>query len=304
MQQAIVMPRTWDHKELDKQPDVRRPYRWQGAVHIFNADRMRHDGPFPPRDPKRFRIMVVGDSFTYGEGIDARWTYSAQLERALGREFDVEVLNLGVLGYASADVTQVTQRLLPQLEPDLVVYGVCLNDFLDAQQVEPERYTVPLPEKWKKTLERRTRVGRLVAERYDALLRRLGLRRDFYGELLEDLASKRARFASDVAALNAFVTASGRPPVVALVLDDLPRAGGPGQKLAEAAESALRDAGAEVVDSSDYYREFDGRDFRVSRWEAHPNEQAHAIWADRLARQLRGRSDLTKFRRGLRSPSA
>ena len=158
----------------------------------------------------RFRVIVVGDSFTYGEGIDARWTYSAQLERALARDFDVEVLNLGVLGYSSADVAETTRRLLPQLEPDLVVYGVCLNDFV--QQVEPEHYTVPLPDKWKKTLVRRTRVGRLVAERYDALLRRLGLRRDFYGELLARLDAERARFARDVAALNAFVVEPGGRP--------------------------------------------------------------------------------------------
>ncbi len=244
----------------------------------------------------RFRVIVVGDSFTYGEGIDARWTYSAQLERALARDFDVEVLNLGVLGYSSADVAETTRRLLPQLEPDLVVYGVCLNDFV--QQVEPEHYTVPLPDKWKKTLVRRTRVGRLVAERYDALLRRLGLRRDFYGELLARLDAERARFARDVAALNAFVVANGRPAVVALVLDDVPRAGGPGQQLAQAAESALRDAGAEVIASDDFYRAFDGRDFRVSRWEGHPNEEAHAIWADRLARALRTRADLARYRRG------
>ncbi len=54
MQQAFAMPRAWDHIELDKRPGVRRPYLWQGVVHIFNADRMRHDGPFPPRDPARF----------------------------------------------------------------------------------------------------------------------------------------------------------------------------------------------------------------------------------------------------------
>jgi hypothetical protein len=38
----------------------------------------------------------------------------------------------------------------------------------------------------------------------------------------------------------------------------------------------------------------------VSRWERHPNEEANAIWASRLAAQLRQRDDLAVFRRAAR----
>lgn len=297
MQSAFVMPREWEHRDLERTPGIKQPYFWQGARHVFNVDRMRREGAFPPRDPWRFRIMVVGDSFTYGEGIDARWTYAAQLERALGNEFDVEVLNLGIPGNSSSDTLEVVRRFLPVLEPDLVVYGVCLNDFLASGQREPEHYLVPLPQKWKKRLQRQTRVGRLLHERTGALLRRVGLRPDFHGELLADFDAHRARFERDVRQLNEIVTASGRPPVVSLVLDQLPRADGPGRQLAAAAEAAMRSAGIQVVDSGDYYRSFDGRNFGVSRWEPHPNEEAHAIWASRLAAQLRGRDELARFRR-------
>jgi lysophospholipase L1-like esterase len=297
MQSAFVMPREWEHRDLERTPGVRQPYSWQGVLHVFDENRMRRDRPFPPRDPSRFRIAVVGDSFTYGEGIDARWTYAAGLERALSSEFDVEVLNLGVAGNSSADTLEVVRRALPGLVPDLVVYGVCLNDFLDPGQREPERHLVPLPRAWKKALQRRTRVGRLLHERTDALLRRLGLRADFHGELLADFDAYRARFERDVREMNELVVASGRPPIVALVLDHAPKARGPGRELAAAAEQALRRAGIELVESDDYYRAFDGRDFRVSRWEGHPNEEAHAIWAGRLAARLRGRPDLARFRR-------
>jgi len=297
MQRAFVMPREWEHRDLERRPGIRQPYYWHGALHVFNADRMRREGAFPPRDPSRFRILVVGDSFTYGEGIDARWTYAAQLERALEPHFDVEVLNLGVPGSSSADTVDVVRRFVPELEPNLVVYGVCLNDFLTSGEREPERYLVPLPQKWKKVLQRHTRVGRLLHERTDALLRRLGLRSDFHGELLARFDDYRARFERDVRELNRIVTANGSPPAVALVLDQMPRAEGPGPELAAAAEAALRGAGIEVVDGADYYRVYDGRNFRVSRWEAHPNEEAHAIWASRLAERLSRRDDLARFRR-------
>jgi hypothetical protein len=156
---------------------------------------------------------------------------------------------------------------------------------------------VPLPAKWRKALARNTRTGRLVAERYQALLRGLGLGREFYRELGEGFDARRARFARDVAELNAFVVASGRPPVVALVLDHLRRGDDSAKVLVDAAESALRAAGAEVIASGDVFGDFAGRDFRVSRWEGHPNEEAHALWAARLARQLRPRSDLARFGR-------
>jgi hypothetical protein len=95
--------------------------------------------------------------------------------------------------------------------------------------------------------------------------------------------------------MKAFVTASGLPPMIAMVLDQNPRLDGPGRQLAIAAERQLRAAGIETVDSEPFYRHYDGHSLRVSRWEGHPNEEAHAIWAARLARSIRERPDLARF---------
>jgi len=79
-----------------------------------------------------------------------------------------------VRGYASEDVLDVVRDFVPEIEPDLVVYGVCLNDFLERggrEQASPAL----LPVKLTKILTRRTRVGRLLDERADALKRTLGL---------------------------------------------------------------------------------------------------------------------------------
>jgi hypothetical protein len=59
--------------------------------------------------------------------------------------------------------------------------------------------------------------------------------------------------------MNAFVTGSGLPPVIAMVLDQAPRLDGPGRTLALAAEQTLREAGIEIVDSEAFYRRYDGR---------------------------------------------
>jgi lysophospholipase L1-like esterase len=241
--------------------------------------------------------MVVGDSLTYGEGIGGFWTYPAQLERLLAADADVEVLNLGVRGHASHDILDVVRRFVPELEPDLVVYGVCLNDFLESDAQVPGPSAI-LPAKLTRILTRRTRVGQLLDERMSALKRSLGIDPSFYTELLADFDQRRERFGADVAAMNALVTGRGLPPIVAMVLDQAPRLDGPGRQLALAAEQELREAGIETVDSEAFYRRYDGRSFRVSRWEGHPNEQANAIWASELADVIRQDPEFARFRKG------
>jgi lysophospholipase L1-like esterase len=295
MQGALVMPPAWQKRDLAEVPGT-DPFVWHGVTHPIDANGMRRQQPFPPRDPERFRIMVVGDSLTYGEGIDAFWTYSAQLERSLATESRVEVLNLGVRGHASEDVLGVIRRFVPELQPDLLVYGVCLNDFLESDARQPDPITL-LPKKVSKVLTRRTRVGRLVGERFGALALALGLQPNFYADLLTDFDERHQRFGDDVAAMNAFVTQSGLPPMVALVLDQRPRLEGPGRQLAVAAEGKLRAAGIETLDSEAFYRRYDGRSFRVSRWEGHPNEEANAIWASELVDVIRQQPDLARFRK-------
>ena len=293
MQSALVMPTAWQKRDLAKIAGT-DPFIWHGIIHQIDVNGMRREEPFPPPDPSRFRIAVVGDSLTYGEGIDVFWTYPAQLERALQPEFKVEVLNLGVRAYASEDVLDLLRRVVPNLEPDLVVYGVCLNDFLERGGREHPPLSL-LPAKLTKILTRRSRVARLLDERSDALKRSLSLQPDFYADLLADFDARYRRFGDDVAAMNALVTGSGLPPMIAMVLDQSPRLDGPGRQLAIAAERQLRAAGIDVVESGDFYRRYDGRSFPVSRWEGHPNEEAHAIWAHDLAQRIRQHPDLERF---------
>jgi hypothetical protein len=106
-----------------------------------------------------------------------------------------------------------------------------------------------------------------------------------------------------VSALNSFVTKRGLPPVVAIVLDQSPWLEGPGRQLAVAAEKQLHAAGIDTVDSEAFYRRFNGRDFKVSRWEGHPNEEAQAIWASMLAQRIRELDVLAPFRRSSSTPA-
>ena len=96
-----------------------------------------------PKPEGVFRIVALGGSTTYGQGIeDWRLAYPAQLERILREDYGyagVEVVNAGVHGYASWDsLANFAFRVL-DLEPDLIIVYHGIND-LAARMVDPAYY--------------------------------------------------------------------------------------------------------------------------------------------------------------------
>lgn len=71
------------------------------------------------------RIVTIGDSFTWGYGVNNGEPYPDRLETLLPR---TEVINLGVTGYGLRQETRYLAREGVQYAPDVVVVGFCLND--------------------------------------------------------------------------------------------------------------------------------------------------------------------------------
>lgn len=85
------------------------------------------------REPGTIRIVMLGDSSTFGWGVEASEGYPAQLRAALAERLRVplervEVINLGVPGYSSFQGLILLQRLGLALAPDLVVWSFLSND--------------------------------------------------------------------------------------------------------------------------------------------------------------------------------
>lgn len=94
----------------------------------FNTLQFR-DAEFAPRRPGVRRVAVLGDSFTEGQGVKEADTYPRRLEALLnaaepGRW---EVLNWGRRGADFPRLYETFEQLL-QYDPDVVVYGMFLND--------------------------------------------------------------------------------------------------------------------------------------------------------------------------------
>lgn len=94
----------------------------------FNALGVRGPEYGPPRPGVR-RVVVVGDSFTEGQGVREADTYVAVLGRLLdaAQPGRIEVLNFGERALDFPGLLRLFERAL-KLQPELVVYGFVLND--------------------------------------------------------------------------------------------------------------------------------------------------------------------------------
>jgi lysophospholipase L1-like esterase len=85
-----------------------------------------------PKPPQTVRVLVVGDSVTFGYGIPIEDTYAKVLERLLNATASpskrYEVLNGGVLGGSLSDYYYFLSQKASLLQPDLVIVGISLNN--------------------------------------------------------------------------------------------------------------------------------------------------------------------------------
>ena len=79
-----------------------------------------------------FRVLLLGDSFTFGYGVDVEQTYGALIESTLREKgINAEVINLGVSGFGTAEELVMLNKRGLKFDPDLVIVGFCRNDHLN-----------------------------------------------------------------------------------------------------------------------------------------------------------------------------
>lgn len=81
--------------------------------------------------PGRRRVLVLGDSFVFGVGVNEPSAFSSRLEALLdaGAPGRYEVVNMGVSGYSTDQQYLLFRELGASLQPDIVILVACDNDF-------------------------------------------------------------------------------------------------------------------------------------------------------------------------------
>ena len=83
------------------------------------------------RDKSKLRVIAIGDSFTYGWGVDGASSWPKILESSLIRRgYIVEIANLGKPGASPATYADIAKKTIPALQPDLTVVALLQGEDL------------------------------------------------------------------------------------------------------------------------------------------------------------------------------
>lgn len=100
-----------------------------GNQYVINSHGMRGEEVSVTKPAKTKRILVLGDSYAFGFGVDEDDTISTQLQRRLKPAApNVQVLNMGVPGYQTGQEYQRLTRDGLRFSPDIVVLVYYAND--------------------------------------------------------------------------------------------------------------------------------------------------------------------------------
>jgi len=108
--------------------------QYAGVEVKINALGQRGPAVERAKPPGTFRVVAIGDSLTFGYGAPQEDLWPAALERILQQDpalvgaRSVQVLNLGVSAYNSANEARVLEAKALDLDPDVIVVGYFLND--------------------------------------------------------------------------------------------------------------------------------------------------------------------------------
>ena len=139
---------------------------------LFAPERLEDGG-----DGARYRVLCVGDSHTWGAGVERDESYPGHLQRILDelRPGLFQVMNLGVPGMNTAQLRKRVPEWFSRHEPDLLVVWAGVNNAWNTAEVEDA------PTSFLAWLDRqllRSRVYRLGRVRFhDRKLERYALQR-------------------------------------------------------------------------------------------------------------------------------
>ena len=265
----------------------------------YNALGFR-DVPFGPRPSGRRRVILVGDSFTEGQGVKEPHTLARVLERRLngGTAGSWEVRNAGRRGTDFPALYETFQTVLPY-GADVVVYAMVLND---AAQSPAFRESQGYLNDWMTLRGRLTsnggvdaplswyapRLWAFVRDRWESRTVSIASTRcyrDMYGAPNAE-GWRETQFL--IRSMHAQSRAQGARFVVALWpwLVDLKR-GYPFEATHEAIRRFCREAGIDFVDLRAALAGEPAESLWVHPVDWHPNEIAHRLAGEALAGAVR-----------------
>ena len=238
------------------------------------------------KPPGVIRIVGIGDSLTFGQGVTEPDTYLARLENDLAaRHLPVEVINCGVFGYNVTEEARRFEEVVDTLDPDIVTIGYELGDILQNPPLNTDAPAVAQADAGRpRIVERRSlveslkssRVVTFLAYRYSFLLKKFNLRNwdSLYASdnpLWQTLSAKYAGMAKTANAKHVDLLVAIVPELSNL--DDRY----PFRSVHERVAALCQSLGIQTVDLLPAFNGQDGPSLWVHPQDRHPNAQGHQI---------------------------
>jgi lysophospholipase L1-like esterase len=105
-------------------------WTWGHKV-VNNSQGFREKEFLVPKPAGTFRVMVLGDSLTWGAGLSVSERYTDRLAYLIAKSDSdqaVEVLNFGMPGGPTVAEHRHLKKLQADVDPDLIIVGFCIND--------------------------------------------------------------------------------------------------------------------------------------------------------------------------------
>ncbi len=250
------------------------------------------------------RIVVVGDSYTFGHGVERESTFPSLLASELAAH-DVAVVAYSRSGWNTRREQIALEDDFDRLAPEVLILAYCLND------AEPRSTGRMLSERadllpWRpegrleSLLVRHSLLFRRAALQLDAIRLRPRLREYYHG-----LYRNPENLAVWLRALDRIerLASRRRVPVVLVVFpifDSDLDSDYSYRDLHERVTTVGRERGFEVLDLLPFYADTPGRELSLVPFtDPHPNRLAHAIAAREIARFLERRDLLSDASREL-----
>ena len=255
-----------------------------------------------PKPPGRYRVMVLGDSFTWGSGLALQERYTERVEQQLEQQFpaqQIEVLNFGQPSTPTTEHARSLEVLAEQIDADRIVVGFCIND----PQPRAQNFAAEL-ESYRWLFLGIEALGRcrlvdtqqFLKTHSDQLLRNVGAVPQWWTALdrvYQPDSPEWQAFLGALKSIEQHCTARQQPPPLFAALwygrGDFAK---PDARLrlitkwCRQATTAAQQAGFETVDMEPTFRRQGNRDRWVNAWDGHPSAECNRIYADHIARHL------------------
>ncbi|MBN1592395.1 MAG: SGNH/GDSL hydrolase family protein [Candidatus Coatesbacteria bacterium] len=290
-----------DERLFEFVPCIKYRYYYP-ALNLWGTDRevpvsVGSDGMRVPENGSRIiseenRLLVLGDSATFGEGVSFYEAYPFIMERALNRQLDAEehfsVLNAAVPGYNTMQSVVALRKRIAQIKPAAVILGVTLEDTLPWGRIkigddgEMMRLDAPFRHRLRETLKRCS----YILYHFSQVYRFLRID-DYTRSTFDDGFGGFRRWRQAIADMADICSKHGALAIVVIVpgLWKL-ESGYPWKDIHARIRSVCEGEGIYVIDPLSAVEGMKSKTLWIHPVDLHPNAEAHQLIGEAVAREL------------------